>query len=126
MRVISVSFPVPNLFNSPNSHINNNTSMLGPTQPSPDGAGTSLHNHPPLAHETTVFSMEDDSDRENNLPEFSSVSLLSSKHQKKTHDPKTNEFPLETKVFRQCLVSNGKCDQCLVHFVASINLVFAL
>uniref|UniRef100_A0AC34F2C3 Uncharacterized protein n=1 Tax=Panagrolaimus sp. ES5 TaxID=591445 RepID=A0AC34F2C3_9BILA len=78
-----ISFPVP-ILNHNNHHINNNNSgnMLTPTNLlsqqndlHSSSTASSLHSHPPLAHETAIFSMEeqsDDSDRENNLPEFNS------------------------------------------------------
>jgi hypothetical protein len=77
-----VSFPVPTVF-TPNNNIDNNmlttpTNLLS-QRDQQNSSTTSIHSHPPLAHETTIFSTEDhsdDSDRENNLPEFSSVTPI--------------------------------------------------
>uniref|UniRef100_A0AC35FQI8 Uncharacterized protein n=1 Tax=Panagrolaimus sp. PS1159 TaxID=55785 RepID=A0AC35FQI8_9BILA len=88
MRVLSVSFPVPTLPNIHNSNNNYNSGgnmLTAPAATNLSGqhsssSTSSIHSqHPPLSHENTIFSMEeqsDDSDRENNLPRFRSVSLI--------------------------------------------------
>jgi hypothetical protein len=96
-----ISFPVPTVTFPSNNNNNNSAQMPATTnllsQNDQNSSTTSLHSHPPLFHESTIFSMEeqsDESDRENNLPQFSSVTPIMDIQNSNSSVEKPNSLPL--------------------------------